>query len=374
MHHFLRKERATLEKFLPTLDSELRAKSLLEMEDKDSPALGIYRKLGGPGLLIPRELGGSGVTPLELTHIQRAIASRSPSLAIAANMHHCTVIAFLENVEDESVAEFVRAIADNNLYLASGFAEGKTSTSILSPTLTSKRVADGLIVNGSKKPCSLSASMDFLTASVIVPSRTGDGHELALAIIAADSPGIERKPFWNSWVLRGAESEEVVLNQVFIPEEFIYYLGRAEDLGSLMARAFLWFELFVSASYLGAASALVERVIVERRGTPGERASVATEIEGAMAALEAVAHSIMLGWTGEAEIAQSLFVRYSVQRAIERVVETSSELMGGMAFIRSGEIAYLLAASKALAFHPPSRVSMAPYLDAYLLGEPLIMP
>ena len=141
-----------------------------------------------------------------------------------------------------------------------------------------------------------------------------------------------------------------------------------------MARAFVWFELFVSASYLGAASALVERVIAERRGTPNERASVAIEVEGAMAALEATAHAIMLGWSSDTEIAQALFVRYSVQRAIERVVETSAELLGGMAFISSGEVAYLLAASRALAFHPPSRLSMAPYLDAYLAGEALVMP
>ncbi|NES86028.1 MAG: acyl-CoA/acyl-ACP dehydrogenase, partial [Moorea sp. SIO2B7] len=256
----------------------------------------------------------------------------------------------------------------------SGFAEGKTGTSILSPSMKCQRVADGLVVNGSKKPCSLSASMDFLTASAIVPSKSGDGNELALVIIAADSPGIERKPFWNTQILAGAESEEVILNEVFVPEEFIFYMGKPEDLGSVMARAFLWFELFVSASYLGAASALVERVIAKRKGTPGERALIAMELEGAMAGLEAIAHSMMLGWTSETEIAQALFVRYSVQRAIERAVQTSAELMGGMAFISSGEIAYLLAASRALAFHPPSRVSMASYLDDYLAGGALVMP
>jgi alkylation response protein AidB-like acyl-CoA dehydrogenase len=372
--NFLHKERLTLEKFLPTIDEQLQAKSLLELEAKESPALQIFRELGGPGLLIPREYGGSGVTPLQLTHIQRAIAIRSPSLAIAANMHHCTVAALLESISDESVGEFIKAIAKNNFYLASGFAEGKTGTSILLPTMKSQRVVDGLLVSGSKKPCSLSVSMDFLTASAIVPDKSGDGDRLALVIIAADSPGIERKPFWNTWVLRGAESDEIILNEVFVPEEFIYYLGKPEDLGNILAKAFIWVELFLSASYLGVASALVERVIAERKGTPSERALVAIEVEGAMAALEAVAHSIMLGGNSDTEVAQSLYVRYSVQRAIERVVETSAELLGGMAFISSGEVAYLLAASRALAFHPPSRLSMAPYLDAHLAGEPLVMP
>ena len=49
-------------------------------------------------------------------------------------------------------------------------------------------------------------------------------------------------------------------------------------------------------------------------------------------------------------------------------------LLGGMAFISSSEISYLLAASRALAFHPPSRLSMVPALDRYLAGESLVMP
>lgn len=372
--NFLSKERATLEKFLPTLDEQLQAKSLLDLESKESPALEIFRQLGGPGLLIPREYGGAGVTPLQLTHIQRAIATRSPSLAIAANMHHCTVAALLESIADESVGEFIRAIAENNLYLASGFAEGKTGTSILLPSMKCQRVSDGLIVSGSKKPCSLSASMDFLTASAMIPGKSEDGDQLALVIIPADSPGIERKSFWNTWVLQGAESEEVILNEVFVPEEFVYYLGKPEDLGNILAKAFIWVELFLSASYLGAASGLVERVIAQGKGTPTERAFLASEVEAAMAALEAVAHSIMFLGNSDTEVAQSLFVRYSVQRAIERVTETSTELLGGIAFIRSEEVAYLLAASRALAFHPPSRVSMSPYLDDYLAGSPLVIP
>ncbi len=372
--NFLRKERSTLEHFLPTLDSQLKKQPLLELEKEDSSALQLFRQLGGPGLLIPHEYGGAGVTPLQLSHIQRAIASRSPSLAIAVNMHHSTVVALLDNISEEPVAEFLKNVAEKNLYLASGFAEGKTGASILLPNIKSKRVDGGLLVSGSKKPCSLSASMDFLTASIIVSGKSGEESQLALVMIPANSSGMERKPFWNNWVLRGAESDEVILNEVFVPDEYIYYLGKPENLGSIMARSFLWFELFVSASYLGTASSLVERVIARGKGTHSERTSIATEVEGAMAALEAVAHSIMLGWTGDTEIAQALFVRYSVQRAIERVVETSAELLGGMAFVSSGEVSYLLAASRALAFHPPSRLSMSSHLDAYLAGEPLVMP
>ena len=372
--HFLQKERATLEEFLPTLDTTLEKIPLLEMEAKGNPAISAFRNLGGPSLLIPREYGGYGVTPLQLVRIQRAIASRSPSLAIGANMHHCTVAAMLEATSDASVVGLFKNVAKQNLYLASGFAEGKTGTSILLPSMKAEHTSGGFLISGSKKPCSLSASMDFLTASVLVPSRSCDGNELALAIIPADSVGIERKPFWKNWVLGGAESEEVILDRVLVPDEFICYLGKPDSLGSVMNRAFLWFELFISASYLGIASALAERVIAERRGIPTERTLLGIELEGAMAALEGIAHCIMLDWTSDAEVVQALCVRYCVQRTIERVTENAAELLGGMAFISSSEISYLLAASRALAFHPPSRLSMVPTLDRYLAGESLVMP
>ena len=37
------------------------------------------------------------------------------------------------------------------------------------------------------------------------------------------------------------------------------------------------------------------------------------------------------------------------------------------------DVAYLLAATRALAFHPPSRATALAALDRYLSGEPLVL-
>ena len=156
---------------------------------------------------------------MEAVRIQRAIASRAPSLAIATTMHHFSVATIVEMIAQGSGTGFewmlLEGIAKQNLYVASGFAEGRTGAGILSPNMQVKRTADGVTVSGSKKPCSLSASMDLLTASVSIPSKSGDGSELAVVIIpTANAPGIERRPFWTNSVLAGAESDEVVLHNV----------------------------------------------------------------------------------------------------------------------------------------------------------------
>ena len=80
---FLTRDRAALERLLPGLDDALAAIPLMVMEQRGNPAFEEFRRLGGPGLLIPEALGGRGAAPLDAARAQRAIAARAPSLAIA---------------------------------------------------------------------------------------------------------------------------------------------------------------------------------------------------------------------------------------------------------------------------------------------------
>ena len=49
----------------------------------------------------------------------------------------------------------------------------------------------------------------------------------------------------------------------------------------------------------------------------------------------------------------------------------AAELSGGIDYMGSNDTAYILAAIRALAFHPPSRGAMSEPLARYLIGEPL---
>jgi hypothetical protein len=55
------------------------------------------------------------------------------------------------------------------------------------------------------------------------------------------------------------------------------------------------------------------------------------------------------------------------------VVMSAAAAAGGMSFIESPEIAYLLGATRALAFHPPSRAAAASPMARYLAGGPLAL-
>jgi len=370
---FLRQERATLERLLPGLDAALAAIPFLDMERRENPSIPAFRRLNGPGLLIPTALGGRGASPLDAARVQRAIASHAPSLAVATTMHHFTIATVME-ISPENPgpeAELLASVAQGNLYVASGFAEGKTGVSIQTSTMRLVRGPDGIILNGSKKPCSLSKSMDLFTAST--PALEGMDAGLAVVIVPADAPGIERRPFWRSPILAGAESDEVILNNVLVAEEDFFPMGGPGRSNAVQDRGFLWFELLITASYVGIASGLVERVLTAGRGGATERVSLAAELETAMAALEGVARAMAAGERGNEELARIILVRYAVQAALDRATSLAFELLGGMSFIQSPEVSYLLAAARALGFHPPPRLTSAKRLDDFLAGSPLVL-
>jgi alkylation response protein AidB-like acyl-CoA dehydrogenase len=370
----LRTERETLEKYLPGLDEQLADRPLLGLEKPGSDALELFRQAGGPALLVPAEYGGKGASLTDAVQIQRAVGSRSPSLAVATTMHHFSVASLVELTAAGNGFEWamLMAIAEKNWLLSSGFAEGKPGQHILQPTMRGVPADGGIVVSGTKKPCSLTWSMDLMSASVRVTDPDAPADRMAVVLIPADSPGIERTSFWNSTALAAAESDQVTLHEVFVPDALVFYPEDGESMDPVQARGFVWFEALVSASYLGAATNLAERVVTAGRGTDQDRAELAIELESAAAALQHVAASLPLA-DNDALLARALYARYATERTIERVVMAAAALAGGMAYITSPEIAYLLGATRALAFHPPSRSAVAGPLARYLAGAPLTL-
>jgi alkylation response protein AidB-like acyl-CoA dehydrogenase len=371
----LRTERDCLERYLPGLDKLLADIPLGELEKPGSDTLATFRQLGGPALLVPEKFGGKGASLVDAVRIQRAIGSRSPSLAVATTMHHFSVASLVELTAAGNGFEWamLTAIAENAWLLSSGFAEGKPTQHILSPTMRGVRVEGGLKVSGDKKPCSLTWSMDLMSASVAVVDPDGGPERMAIILIPATSDGIERKPFWNSWALAGAESDQVTLTDVFVPDALSFYPDTGAVMDPIQERGFVWFELLIAASYLGAASALAERVILFGRGSADDRMMLAVELESAAAALEHVAAGVTDTDDNDALLARALYARFGVERAIERASMAAAAAAGGMAFVGSSDVAYLLAVARALAFHPPSRGAASEPLARYLAGDPLTL-
>ncbi len=370
-------ERRTLRALLPGLDERLAELEPELLESPETPAIELFRDAGGPGLLVPREHRGGGASAREALRVQRAIGARSPSLAVATTMHHFSTATLVEFCARTEGLEWMllQAIAERGLLLASGFAEGTRGQGVLRPTMRGRR-ADGVVVlNGSKRPCSLARSMDILTASVVVEGERPDDDELAIALVSARLPGVEVAPFWSTPFLAGAQSDAVTLRDVAVEQELVVPIGRAGELDAVQTAGFLWFELLITAGYVGIASGLVERLLRERRGDAATRIAAAGELESAMTALDGLACQLGDELADQDDLlTRALLCRYAAQGAIDRATALALERLGGMAFVGSREVGYLVAASKALAFHPPGRSAAADAVDAALGGAPLQIP
>jgi alkylation response protein AidB-like acyl-CoA dehydrogenase len=414
---FLQRARETLDRMIPGLAERLNRHPLEVLESPGNPGVGDFQACGGPALMIPARYAGKGATPLEACQVQQAIGAVSPSLAVATMMHHFSAATLVEIAAAQGSKTWVvlEMVARDNLLMASGFAEGGSGANILRPFTRLIRKGSRYCVSGSKKPCSLAHSMDLLTLSVLVPGEAAGDERLAVAVLPASAPGLERRAFWNSPILAGAESDEVILNEVPLSERSLAFAGRPGELDEVQTVGFLWFVLLCTSSYLGAAANLAEKVFAQNRGSSSDRTRLAIELEGAHAAMEGLAsriagprgtgvspvehrrgadatHGCPAGHVAEFVtsppdsessriplptprdehlLAHALLVRYSIQQALERATSLAVELLGGLGFMASGQTAYLSSAVRALAFHPPSRTSMSEALALYLGGEPL---
>ncbi len=368
MAGFLQEERALLEKHLPKLGEKLAGAELADLERPESPAIEWFREAGGPALFVPADLGGLGVGLGDGVRLQRAIACRAPSLAVATTMHHFSVASLLDLEDTGTGMEWLlaEAVARNSLLVASGASEG-TGSGLVHPQMTAQPSEDGLLVSGVKKPCSLSGSMDLLFATIRV-SGAGEEDRLALAVIPGDSPGLSVNPFWGTPILAGAQSDEVVLKDVFVPERAIADMGPVGATVDSLRAALVWFELLIAASYLGICTALLDRGLPAAKD-PGQLADVVAEVEAATYALEAVGVRVDATESAAGLIGPALIVRHAAQRAVTRAATMAVEVLGGRGFVGSPDVAYLHSASCCLMFHPPARQATAESIVEFLRGE-----
>ncbi len=288
-------------------------------------------------------------------------------------MHHFSMATLVGLVTDGEGLEWmlVEGVSSGNRLVASGFAEGRPGAGILSPSMTATVGPDGVRISGVKRPCSLARSMDLLTASVLVPGERGRVTSWRWRWCYRER-GVSVSGFWSSSFLSGAESDQVTLTDVLVPPELLVRTSGLDGrLDELQTAGLVWFELLMTGSYLGVASALVERVLLNERVPESERVRLLVEAEGAMAAAEGVARRLDEGCPDESTLADSLYVRYCVQDALARIVPRAVELLGGLNFMSSDEVGHLAACANGLSLHPPARSRMTGPLAAHLADGPL---
>ncbi|WP_339519480.1 acyl-CoA dehydrogenase family protein [Pseudomonas proteolytica] len=366
---FLHEERNTAFEWMPEMAAALETASLLDLERGNPQQLAnMFRTLGHPALTIAKELGGAGASASSVAKLHTWVGAHCPSLAIMMTMHHHTVAGMMAARQFfPDIQGLLGLIARDNLLVASGFAEGRTNAPILESTMTVEKTLGGYLVNGSKKPCTMTHHFDVITFGVSCLDPEGRA-QIGIGVGFAGDPSIERKNFWAVPHLQAADSHEVIFNNLMVPEAMMCFSATIDDQlddaqqGTGNHWFAIWFQLLVSASYLGMASALASRALAGNKGSQENRAMLLIDLQGATMALRGLAASIDDNRFLRRDLAHAQATRFAIQEAVNRISTHAFEILGGMAFMSSEEIAYLLVATRLLAFHPTSRLASTAFL------------
>lgn len=371
---YLQEERNTAFALMPQMVAFLEGTSMLDLERGEARLLAdTFRTLGQPGLTIAKALGGGGASAVDMAQLHTWVGAHCPSLAIMMTMHHHTVAGMMAGMQFfPDIQGLLSLIARDNLLIASGFSEGRTQTHILASTMKVEKTQSGYVVNGSKKPCTMTHHFDAITFGVNYTDPAGRCH-VGIGVGFADDPSIERKTFWSVPHLQAADSHEVVFNNLLVPEPMMCFNTAVDDpLDDIQSGTgnnlfAIWFQLLASASYLGMASALASRALSGSKGSQDDRAMLLIDLQGATMALRGLAGSIDENRFSARDLARAQATRFSIQQAVNRISTHAFEILGGMTFMSSEEVAYLLVVTRLLAFHPTSRLASNAFLCEQLV-------
>lgn len=369
----LQEERSTALALAPELVAQLESSSLLALERGTAQQLvNLFRSFGQPGLAISNELGGGGVSAAALVQLHMWVASRCPSLAVMMTMHHHTVAGMMMgSAFFPEISGLLRMVAHDRLLVASGFSEGRAHAPNLESKMAVRKTDGGYIINGSKKPCTMTHHFDVMTLGINYLDPTGT-NQMGIGMAFAADPAIERHPFWQAPHLKAADSNAVVLRDLFIPDAMMCSSATVDahldesQRGAGENMFAIWFQLLASASYLGMAAALAERALDHKKGSQDDRAMLLIELQGATLTLNGLATLVDAQRFDAQDLARAQAARFSVQETVNRISTKAFEVLGGMAFLASEEPAYLLVATRLMAFHPSSKLASAAFIAEQL--------
>jgi len=335
-----------------------------------------YDALRDTGLLraaVPVELGGDGATLRELAQLQRTLGHYCGATALASSMHqHVTAFTAWRYRRGLPGAEAtLRRIADEQIVLVSTGGGDFTH-----PSGEAVAVEGGYRVSGRKRFVSQSSAGTVM--STMFPFRDPErGMRVLNMAVPLASEGVQVADNWDVLGMRGTASDDVVLTDVFVPQERVL-ADRPHGVidPPLQVIASIGFSI-ISGAYLGVAeAAYAEALRVASRH--GDDPQVQRSI-GLMRQRLLVA-----GWALDGALTQLgddpapsyeaflavMAAKAEIARAGVEVCDLAMQVAGGASFFKGSVIERSYRDIRAAAFHPLTPEATLVAAGQHALGMP----
>ena len=331
----------------------------------------LLKKQGYLTAMIPKALGGAGVSFTDMSAILVKIAPYCPSTALALSMHQHLLAANIWKYKHQGTGEeFLKEVVDKNLVLVStGARDWLDSNGAM------KRVHNGYLVSAKKQFASQSAIGDLLVTSVPY-NDPEEGWQVLHFTVPMKSDGIQLLDDWHTLGMRGTGSQTVTLNNVFIPEDSIV-MKRIKGEFPMFWNVVLTVALpLIMAPYIGIAEKAMKITLEKlkaKQSRPLHTTFLLGEIYNSLT-LAKVLHKDMiemannLDFQAEERIGVEILTRKTlVANACTETINKAMETVGGQSFYRIFELERLFRDVQAVGFHTLPEKQQQHFIGEFLL-------
>lgn len=350
-------------------------------------ALDALKASGYLKLAVPAQLEGLGANMLECCAVQQRLGAADPAVAIGLNMHLFSVGVLHEHwkIHQDRSWVLLEAIATQDRIVASAFAEPGLNGSLLRSNCRGTKVPGGFLVSGTKTPCSLLRRADL----VCLQFQGGDAgrEQVHVGLVHATAAGLTIDKTWDAMGMRCSESDTLVLQECFIPDDLIFHTSApGYDDDPVFVAGLNWFALTASAVYVG----LMKRVLREtaailkqsrisyldetRSSVPAYQSAFGKLVISALNFESACIHAARCA-DGRRLAQAALFpialsIKDSAVDVCTRVVSEALELCGGRTYGAKDNLSRLWRDVQAIRFHPPTRITTENLIGRWALDVP----
>lgn len=194
---------------------------VMEWDEAQFFPIDLFKKLGEMGfmgILVPEELGGSGLSYHEYVAIIDEISQVDPSIGLSVAAHNslCTnhILTF---GNDEQKKKWVPKLASGEVIGAWGLTEHNTGSDAGGMSTTAKKEGDNWIINGAKNFITHAISGDI----AVVMTRTGEkgqSNNATAFVVEKGMKGFSSGKKENKLGMRASETAELIFDNVVVPD------------------------------------------------------------------------------------------------------------------------------------------------------------
>ncbi|AOZ99899.1 acyl-CoA dehydrogenase family protein [Flavobacterium commune] len=194
---------------------------IMEWDEAQVFPVPLFRQLGEMGfmgVLVPEELGGSGLGYHEYITIVEEISKVDPSIGLSVAAHNslCTnhILTF---GNEEQKKKWIPKLASGEHIGAWGLTEHNTGSDAGGMNTTAKKDGDHWVVNGAKNFITHAISGDIAVV-VVRTGEKGDSKGMTAFVFEKGTPGFSSGKKENKLGMRASETAELIFDNCRIPD------------------------------------------------------------------------------------------------------------------------------------------------------------